>query len=67
MQMMMVLFVCVCQQHSEGNVFVGDPVLLQQAGSSAERLKCEGGFDHYSAWSPAVAQGETQGEQFIYF
>lgn len=38
--MMMVLFVCVCWQHSEGNMFVGDPVLLQQAGSSAEGLKC---------------------------
>lgn len=42
-------------------MFVGDPVLLKQTGSSAEGLKCKWGSDHYPAWSPSVAQGEAQG------
>jgi hypothetical protein len=53
----------VHQQHSEIDMFAGNPVLLQQTGSSAERLKCERGVDHHPAWSPSVAQRETQGEQ----
>jgi hypothetical protein len=43
-------------------MFVGDPVLLKQAGSSAEGLKCRRGPDCYTAGSPSVAQGKTQGE-----
>jgi hypothetical protein len=42
-------------------MFVGDPVLLKQAGSSAEGLKCRWSPDYYTARSPSVAQGEAQG------
>lgn len=41
-------------------MFVGDPVLLKQAGSSAEGLKRRRGSDCYTAGSPSVAQGEAQ-------